>query len=130
MAESGKQERLTLRAAADLQTFQYRIVRHSAADSCNVASDSGAAFAVGAIGVLQNKPGANEAASVAYLGESKILAGGALTVGRLITTQGSGKAAHAGSGDIVVGRLLQTAGAENEIVTALLSPAFRLGNAN
>ena len=130
MAETGKNESLSLQAAADLQTFQYRIMRHSAANQCNVASDSGAAAAVGAIGVLLNKPNTNEAATVAYMGESKVFAGGAITVGRWVTTQGSGKLAHAASGDLVVGRALETAGAENELIRCLLFPPFRLGHVN
>jgi hypothetical protein len=125
MSEFRKQMRMTFTAGADLQLYQYRIMRYAGSQTCNVASHDGANASVGAIGVLQNKPNTNEFATVAYFGESKVVAGGALTEGTFITTQGSGKAAAATSGDLVIGRVLETAGAEDEVVRCLLSPAYR-----
>ncbi|MBI4185310.1 MAG: DUF2190 family protein [Proteobacteria bacterium] len=79
------------------------------------------------IGVLQNKPKATgRAASIAYLGPSKVVAGGTVTRGALLTCNGSGRAADAGSGDMVFGRALAAAGADGEVVPALVFPPFKL----
>lgn len=126
MAEFRDQGRYTFTAAANLQLFQYRIMRYAGSQTCNVASHDGANASVAAIGVLQNKPNTNEFAEVAYSGESKVVAGGALTEGTFITTQGSGKAAAATSGDMVIGRVLETAGNADEVIRVLLSPAYRM----
>ena len=49
---------------------------------------------------------------------------------KALVTTGSGKLAHAASGDIVIGRALETAGAEDELISTLLFPPFRLGHVN
>lgn len=128
--EGGFLEHLTFQAAADLREFQHRFVRPTGAGTINVASDSGAAAASEVIGVLTSKPNSGEHCSVAWLGKTKVVVGGAITANRFITTQGSGKAAHAASGDLVIGRALTTGGAEDEKIEALIFPPFRLGNAN
>lgn len=122
MSEYGNYHAITHKAAADLSAQQYHFVRYSAADTVNVASN---AADEAMAGVLQNKPdAANRAATVAKMGETKITAGGALTVNDLITTNGSGRAAAAASGDHIMGRVLETAGADGDVVRMWLMPYF------
>lgn len=114
----------TGRAAADLTNQQYHLVRLAAADrTVNVASldtDSGL------WGVLLNKPRAGEAASVLLLGLGKVTAGAALTANALITTNGSGRAVAATSGDYVIGRALEAAAAAGDVITAEIVRPWRL----
>jgi len=127
MAEFGELMTLTLEAAADLSPFQYCGVRLSAANKMNVASDIGA---TSFIGVLQSKPKSGEFGTVAFLGKTKMVAGGALaTVGVPITINSSGRAAAVASGGVTIGRLLEAAAADGDIVSVLLQPSFRQGGA-
>lgn len=77
------------------------------------------------LGVLQNGPAVGEAMSIACHGLSKIVAGGALSANGMITTNASGRAAAVTSGDICVGRVLEAAVSDGDVVTALLQPPFR-----
>ena len=125
MAEFGERLTYTMKAAADLSAVQYHIVRRSAAGVTNIAS---LATNTAMIGVLQNKPAAeNRAATIAYAGLSKVVAGtNAVTDGDLITTNGSGRADVAGSGDMVCGRALSTSANDGEVITAVLYPPYKL----
>jgi len=113
---------LSAKANADLSAKQYHFVRWAAADTVDQASHSAAQdFA----GVLQNKPSASgRGSTVMFAGETKITAGGSLTVNDLIAANGSGRAAAAGSGDMIVGRVLETASADGDVVRMLLMPFF------
>ena len=77
------------------------------------------------LGVLQNGPKVGEAMTIAYSGLSKLVAGGALSANGIVTTNGSGRAAAVTSGDMAIGRVLEAAGANGDVVTALLFPPFR-----
>ena len=77
------------------------------------------------LGVLQNGPAVGEAMTIAYKGLSKIVAGGALSANAIVTTNASGRAAAVTSGDIAVGRVLEAAVSNGDVVTALLFPPFR-----
>ena len=124
MAEFGERLTYTMQAAADLSAVQYHIMRRSAALQTNIASE---AVSTQNIGVLQNKPAATgRAATIAYAGLSKVVCGAAITDGGLITTNGSGRAAAAGSGDVVVGRALSTTASDGEVLTAVLYPPYVL----
>lgn len=116
---------LSAKAAGDLSANQYLFVRWSAADEVNISSlDSAEDWA----GVLQNKPNAaGRAATVQYAGETKIMVSGSLTVNDLVTTNGSGRATSASSGDMVMGRILEAPGADSDIVRMLILP-FYTGN--
>ena len=110
----------TMVAKQDMRTKQYRILRASAANECQVAS-----FAAGGpdeiIGVLQNKPNNNEHAAVGFAGVSKVIAGAAVTANRMVTTDGSGQAIHASSGDWLLGMAVTAAGAASETISVLIS---------
>jgi len=132
MAEYGHQMTETYAAAADLTAKPYHIMRFVAAGTpptTNIASNAAAAFAVGIVGVLQNAPNTGQAATVAYLGRSKVVAGGTATAGQLWTTNSSGRAANATSGDLVIGRGLATAAADGDVVSVQLIPPVRLSGA-
>ncbi len=96
---------------------KYIIVRATAA---NQADQAVAATASAILGVMQNNPDVGEAMSIAYAGRSKVVAGGSLSVNAIITTNGSGRAAAVTSGDIAIGRILEAAGADGDVVSAVL----------
>jgi hypothetical protein len=81
------------------------------------------------LGVMQNNPGLGEAMSIAYAGPSKVVAGGVLSVNALITSNASGRAAAVTSGDLVAGRVLEAAGADGDVVSALLFHPVRWSGA-
>lgn len=121
-AEFGPQEAETLQANADLSACQYHIVRRIAANLTNIASD---ATQSGVFGVLQNKPTSGQAGTVAYQGRSKVVAGGALTDNVIFTSNSSGRAAVVASGQMALGRIMETAGADGDIVTCQLMEPVR-----
>jgi hypothetical protein len=75
--------------------------------------------------VLQNKPKSGEPATVFDGGISKVVAGGAITAGDIITTNGSGRAAVVTSGQMAGGRALTAAGADGEFIDAKLFPPIK-----
>lgn len=90
VATSGLFETITLEALADLSGKQYHIMRVAGAGQCNLASE---AVDQNVVGILQNKPAASgRAASVAVSGETKAVAGAAITAGDFVTTNEIGRA--------------------------------------
>ncbi len=69
MAFSNRLENITLEANADLSAHQFKIVELLSTGLADIA-DLRAGF-----GVLQNVPEANEAATVAVAGDTKVIAG-------------------------------------------------------
>jgi hypothetical protein len=129
MAEYGHYETLTMVSATDLSGQLYHLVRISDGnDGINVASQSTNS---GLLGVLVTKPeAAGRHATVAYQGMGKVVAGTAInSAGVFFTCNGSGRAVAAGSGDMVAGRILETATADGDVVSVLLYPPFRLSGA-
>ena len=118
-------EARTMQAQQDMRTTQYRAVRASGADQCEVASNNEGG-PLEAVGVLQNKPNSLQNASIGYAGVSKIVCGSAVTANRLITIQQSGEATDATSGQFAFGMALQ-AGNQGETISALIfQPAVQL----
>lgn len=76
------------------------------------------------LGVLITDPRTNDHGAVVMAGITKVIAGGAITAGDLITTNTSGRAAAAGSGDIVMGQALTAAGANGEFITINLDKGY------
>jgi hypothetical protein len=73
------------------------------------------------LGVMQNDPGIGEAMTIAYAGFSKVVAGAAISANAIITTQsGTGRAATVTSGDMAAGRALEAAGANGDVISAIL----------
>lgn len=110
-----------LSAAADLSAKQYHIVRLSAAKTTNQASNA-ADYAIA--GVLQNKPAANEHASVAFEGRGKIVLGATTAANDFVTTDSSGRATPVVSGgtSLVVARALQGGAATNIVDCVYYKP--------
>lgn len=106
---------------------QYIAVRMAGANTVNIASEVAGVSGVNkmGVGVLQNTPKINEAATVAFMGLSKVRVGGTITGNQLITYNSSGMFVDAVSGDVVMGRALEAATTANEIVTAMLFPPVR-----
>ncbi len=120
---------ISMQAGGDLRTKQYHILRTSAAGVTNLASRTTAAqTAVADVsGVLLNKPNSGQAASMAVTGECKVVAGAAITQGVNVTTNASGRAIVAASGDWTIGTAQEAAGADGEVIRVLLDcPPFRV----
>lgn len=122
MSYYGDQKTLKASAAADLSANRFHVMRLSAKDAVNVAS-LGTSSEIA--GVLQNLPQSGEDATVAYSGESKITAGAAIAVNAHVTTNSSGRAVTVTSGSMAIGRVLETATADGDIVACLLYPPVR-----
>lgn len=129
MADFGRVMTRTAKAAANLSTMQYRFVRSvgSTAGEVNMASHS-AILSYNLAGVLQNKPTSGQAATVGYLGETKVIVGsGGVSANGWLTSNQSGMAVHAASGDAVFGISLE-AGSHQEMIRALLYGPARIDN--
>jgi len=108
---------ITLKAAADLRNYQYRIVYVSAADSVTFATSATTV----AIGILQNDPNQYEAAVVRVLGTSKIKMEDAESRGAMITASATGMGVSADADkNWVIGTLLEAAAA-GDIAELLIS---------
>jgi hypothetical protein len=129
MAETGKLRIITKVAAVDLSANQYNFVRDTGNGQINVAS-----FKTSGMngGVLMNKPSAAlRHASVAIEGRGKVVAGGAINTAQIfLCCNGSGRAAVAGSGDIVLAQSIETAAADGDIISVELVKPWRLTGTN
>lgn len=101
-------ERSFVTGATTLAAKQYYIVKQHT-DGTAILS---AAATDKHIGVLQNKPGVGQAALVRFLGTTKVVAGGSISVGAWVTADSNGKAvATTTDKDVVIGKYLGTASA-------------------
>lgn len=123
--EFGERVSLTLTALSDLSAQQYNIVHYVTPRNCDIRS-LGQTLTLGPIGVLENKPEANQAATVTYTGQTRVRAGAAVTAGRTFTANASGRAVHPTSGQLVVGRAIEAAAADGDLISAIIFPAQRL----
>lgn len=111
----------SLAAGADLSSNQYQFVKLNSSAQvvlCAAATDV-------PIGILQNKPKSGQAADVMMSGISKVVASAALTVGNLVGTDSSGKAAAYVNGTdttkVICGQVLSATGATNGIATVAIN---------
>lgn len=101
-------ERSFTTGASTLIAKQYYIVKQHTDGTVILA----AAGTDKILGVLQNKPAVGAAALVRFLGTSKVVAGGAISVGAWVTSDASGLAvATTSDHDVVLGKFLGTAAA-------------------
>ena len=114
-------ESITIKAGADLSaaTNQYKFVTLDANGNCILAD----ALGEHVVGVLQNKPKQNQAATVAVDGVTKCQANAAIVAGANITTAATGRAVTAATGNQIVGQARSAAGAAGELFSLLLRPA-------
>lgn len=118
----GNQTRETMIAGADLSAKQWTFVIGNTTDRTVVNATDGQA----ADGVLINTPTSGAAATVVTAGRVMIEVGtGGLTAGDAVASDANGEAITAASGDIVVGKALETAAAG----TRTTIDFFRGGNA-
>jgi hypothetical protein len=117
MAYANRLECVTLASSQDLSTHQYKIVEMNSSGKAALAALSRG------FGVIQNHPLAGEAATVAIDGESKVIAGAALTIGDYVSAKSGGWAVKVNSGDAtpihVIGQVMMGA-ASGFIGTVLL----------
>jgi hypothetical protein len=112
---------VTMEAGQDLSAKQFYFVEFATDGQIDPAGDGGRAE-----GVLQNKPSAaGRAATVAISGISKVVAGGAITKGNLVSSNSSGKAQVAGTNDVILGVAMETATADGELIAVLLNVASK-----
>ena len=100
-------------AGADLSSAQHRFV---------VVNSSGKVVLAGAgvvvDGVVQNNPEADQAATVWGVGSaSKVEAGGAIAAGALVTSNATGQALTAASGNYIAGRALLAATGGGQLIS-------------
>lgn len=111
----------TLVAAADLSASQFRFVEVNSTGKAAVPTLAGSV-----VGVRQNKPKANEATTIVHDGISFVEAGGAIAIGGLVTTDATGRAVAATTGQQTHGRALETASGAGVFIAVLLTPAARV----
>lgn len=125
---------ITRLAGADLSSSQYRFVKLNAAGAV-VLSGAGEA----AIGVLQNKPGNGQAATVRVGGLSKVIAGAAIALPNRIASDANGKAKAAVAATVntsdagvaadplvasnVLGEAFEAAAGDGQVIEILLGRA-------
>lgn len=125
MAVSGEQYRIGgFKALVDLRNHQHHIVRMSGARQVSWAASAGGDGRE-VFGVLWNKPNSGNDATIVRQGETPVAAGAAITRGLWFTTNASGRATSAASGDMVAGIALEGA-ANGDLFDALLMEPFVL----
>jgi len=110
---------LTFEAGSALSGGQYKCVAISASGSVNLVAASGG---LQVDGVLYNKPGSGEAATVVVAGVAKVIAGAAITAGAMVASDSGGLAITAISGALqrAFGTCLVSCTAANAVVPVLL----------
>jgi hypothetical protein len=116
MGNAAYEEHLSTRsypASGDLSAHQFKFVEINSDGQVALANAGG-----NPDGVLQDKPtAAGQACCVAVAGVTKVVAGAALDEGVDVTSNGSGLAVEAGSGDDRSGTTLTHGSAANSIVS-------------
>lgn len=107
---------ITMPAAADLSASQFCFVYQDSNGRAALAGEG-----VRAIGVLQNKPAAQDReARIAIAGVTKVLCGGSITSGNPVSVGANGKATAVGSSDDQQMGVARAAGAANRIIPMLI----------
>lgn len=107
---------ITLIAAADYRTHQYKFVSVDSSGTVTLTADDGHAD-----GVLLNDPNAGEAAIVGISGVLKVKCGAAVTRGGDVASGANGAAKNPDTGSSVNGTALET-GASGRIISILFHP--------
>lgn len=116
---------MTLTAAADLSTHQYKFMEITAANTVNLCG----ATTDRPVGVLLNKPTSGNAATILLAGVTQVVASGAIAAGRSIGTTAAGlatinagsEAGNGGSANPTVGIALTAAGGASEVITCAIN---------
>jgi hypothetical protein len=107
---------ITLPAAADLRTHQYKFVEVTSTGAVGLVADDGHAD-----GVLLNDPNTGEAAVVGIAGVLKVKCGAVVTRGANVASGANGAAKNTDTGAAVNGTALET-GADGRIISIIFHP--------
>lgn len=107
---------ITLPAAADLRTHQFKFVEVNSSGQAALCADDAHAD-----GVLQNDPNTGEAAIVTIFGVTKVKCGAAVTRGGNVSSGANGAAKNADTGAAINGTALET-GANGRIISIIFHP--------
>jgi hypothetical protein len=107
---------ITLPAATDLRTHQYKFVQVNATGAVDLCADDAHAD-----GVLLNDPNTGEAAIVGIAGRLKVKCGAAVTCGGDVSSGPNGAAKNVDPGAAVNGTALET-GANGRVISIIFHP--------
>lgn len=123
MSQSVRDFEGSLNSTNDLSAKQFFIVKVDVSNDHSVVLAAAGTDPI--VGVLQNKPKAAQAALVRFLGTTKVVAGGTVTRGDLVTSDSAGKAVTTTTNkDVAIGRALVSAVA-GDIFEILLAPTSK-----
>ena len=119
MAQATRDFEKSFVSTGDLSAAEFVIVK------VDVSNDNSVVIAASntdpIVGVLQNKPKAGKAAVVRWGGSSKVIAGGTITRGDIVTSDSSGHAITTTTNkDVMVGRALMS-GVSGDIIEVALT---------
>lgn len=123
MATENSVSSITLLAAADLSASQYRVAQVNASGQAALCGATGVA-----VGILQNKPASGRAATVAFHGVSKAIAGATVAAGARVTSDANSAVITATTGDSSLGVAL-TGGAAGDVISVLIGAPGMAANA-
>lgn len=108
---------ITLQASTDLSDDQFKFVTANGSGLAALAGDG-----VSVLGVLQNKPGDDKAATIMIDGVSKVLAhGSTVSAGDIIACSTAGMVKALEVGDYAVGRVISgSSGSTGRVLTVVL----------
>jgi hypothetical protein len=107
---------ITLPAAADLRTHQYKFVAINSDGLAALVANNGHAD-----GVLMNDPNTGEAATVGIFGVLKVKCGAAVTRGGDVASGADGAAKNPATGSAILGTAIET-GADGRVISILFHP--------
>lgn len=115
----------TLPSAADYSTgtAKFRFVTINSAAKAVLATGATTALTGATVGVCQTSPKLNEEMTIVHNGITFLVAGGAITAGGLVTSDATGRAVAAATGNGVLGVALETASGAGIQIAVLLKPA-------
>jgi len=107
-------------------TFQFRAVDVNTGSTPNAAGQVAAQLVAGpttgpgrpGIGIRINAPKANEACQLVVMGQTKVMAGGAVVVGDRLMVDANGRFVTATAGKVVVGVASMAANQAGDLITA------------
>jgi Uncharacterized conserved protein (DUF2190) len=119
MSSGGRYETIPgLVATSTLASYQYYIVQASSTAG-EVKLGTSATSLI--LGVLQNDPGAGEAAEIAFSGIAKAVAEASVTFGSYLTCSSTGRVKSSStSGNFIIGKALEASAAAGDIISVML----------
>jgi len=112
---------ISLPVASDQSGSNYKFMKGSGAGivACSAAGEA-------SLGILQTNDAnaAGKVAEVAIGGEVKVVAGGIIAAWSEIATDANGKAKVAAAGNIVLGRNIEAAAADGDVISMIFNPSY------